>query len=205
MLNVVCVKHGSLYGADYVNNLHAAVSRHLSLPHRFVCFTDDWRGLNCQAEELPRGLSGWWNKLALFRHKLFHHPVLYFDLDTVIVGSLDQIAAYSGPFAILRDFYRPDGWQSAVMAWNGDHSHLWAKFLAAGCPGVEGGDQAWIEQQLGFEPDIWQDKLPGQFVSYKVDCFYAPPPDVARVVCFHGLPRPHDVKRKWVRDAWRTF
>ena len=37
MKNVLCIKWGSKYSADYVNNLYSMVERHLSLSHRFVC------------------------------------------------------------------------------------------------------------------------------------------------------------------------
>lgn len=39
-LNVVCVKYGTKYGADYVNKLYYGVKKHLSLPHTFTCFTE---------------------------------------------------------------------------------------------------------------------------------------------------------------------
>ena len=40
-LAVVCVKWGTKYGMDYLNNLYAAVRRNLSIPHKFYCLTDD--------------------------------------------------------------------------------------------------------------------------------------------------------------------
>lgn len=49
--------------------------------------------------------------------------VLYLDLDTVITGSLDDLAGYSGPFAALSvedmaNERRPDGLNSSVMCWD---------------------------------------------------------------------------------------
>lgn len=48
--------------------------------------------------------------------------VLYLDLDTIITGSLDDIAGYSGPFAALSvkemaNERRPAGLNSSVMSW----------------------------------------------------------------------------------------
>ena len=45
-LNVVCVKYGTKYGADYVNKLFWGVKKHLSLEHTFTCFTEDSQGLD---------------------------------------------------------------------------------------------------------------------------------------------------------------
>ena len=49
-VNVICIKWGKKYGSDYVNTLHSMVSRHLSRPFRFVCFTDDFEGINDDIE-----------------------------------------------------------------------------------------------------------------------------------------------------------
>ena len=46
MINIVCVKWGTKYGPEYVNVLRAMIKRNLSLPHRFICFTDNKTGLN---------------------------------------------------------------------------------------------------------------------------------------------------------------
>ena len=48
--NVLCIKWGSKYSADYVNKLYSMVERHLSLSHRFVCLTEDTTGLNSEIE-----------------------------------------------------------------------------------------------------------------------------------------------------------
>ena len=52
-LNVVCVKYGTKYGADYVNKLFAGVKRHLSIAHTFTCFTEDSSGLDPQIVVQP--------------------------------------------------------------------------------------------------------------------------------------------------------
>jgi hypothetical protein len=173
MLEVACVKVGTRYSAEYVNVLFDMVRRNLpaGFPGRFVCFTDDATGLDplITVREIPKDLAGrgWWAKLHLFSPAAFEKGtrVLYFDLDTVVCGPLDAIAAYQGPFAILRDAYRKDGLQSSVMAWEaGTAGRLWARWLMSGKPDIEGGDQAWIEQTLR-EYTILQDVFPDKFRS----------------------------------------
>jgi hypothetical protein len=46
MIEVVCVKYGTKYGADYVNKLYEGIEKNLTLPHRFSCFTEDSTGLD---------------------------------------------------------------------------------------------------------------------------------------------------------------
>ena len=207
-LKICCVKWGDKFGPEYVNILHDMVNRNLAVgtARDFICFTDNADGLDAGilAAPLPGDLAGWWTKLYLFRRGVFTagDRVLFMDLDTVIVGAIDDIAAYGGEFAILRDFYRPDGWQSSIMAWRGGFgAEIWDLYRKHGCPDVEGGDQAWIEHVVS-DADIWQDLLPGQFVSYKVHAREGPPAG-ARVIVFHGKPRPHEAGG-WVPQVWRV-
>ena len=41
MLNFACVYYGDKYTFPYVKNLHSMVERNLTVPHRFICFTDN--------------------------------------------------------------------------------------------------------------------------------------------------------------------
>ena len=55
----------------------------------------------------------------MFKQGLFENGsrCLFMDLDTVIVGSLAEIVKYEGKFATLRDFYFPQQYGPAVIAW----------------------------------------------------------------------------------------
>ncbi len=224
MLNVACVAvnldtYMEGHAIEAVEILYSMVRRNLQagLRGRFVVFTDDPSAFadmaGVQTKLLPTGLSGWWNKLYLFSPEAFSagERVLYFDLDTVITGSLDEIAAYDGPFAILQDVYRPKGLQSSVMAWEAGRYEIWRFWNAWGRKEPEGGDQAIIEDFLygisarawPFEFDILQLLYPTQFRSYKLDCQEFVPRGT-NVVYFHGKPRPHQIKTGWVPDVWKV-
>lgn len=208
MLNICCVRAGAAFAPAYVSILFDSVRRNLAegFEGKFVCFTDqpDVLDKGIEVRSLPDDLPGWWSKLALFRPGLFPEGerVLYLDLGNLITGRLDEIAAYDGPFAILRDFYRPDGLQSAVMAWRaGEYSEIWETFAAAGYPMDDPyGDQAWIERTQLQSAVRLQDVFPCAFVSYKQ---INGPPERASVVKFHGHPRPHEVLTGWVPEVWK--
>lgn len=214
-LIVTCVKWGDLYGSDYVNILATMVRRHVQRPTRFECFTDDAGGLDSGivARELPGDLGGWWNKLYLFKSGAFapQTRVLFLDLDTVICRSIDAVAASDTDFAILRDFYRPRGLQSAVMTWRaGEMDFVWDQWVADGCPEYSGGDQAHIEiaahRRWGHDIGahrILQNVFPGTFASFKADRLDDGPGEAA-VVCFHGQPKPHNCGAAWIASHWRT-
>ena len=197
-------------GSEYLAKLYDGIRRYMpkDIPLRCVCFTDDARTLppGVQAWDVPHGLTGWWNKLAMFRPGTFMdgERVLYFDLDTIPVDDLSDIAAYSGRFAILRDPYHPDHMGSSLMAWEaGNLDHIWTRWEDGGRPQFDPhGDQYWIET-MQPEADYWQDMFPGQAVSFKTDCWLpAKIPDGARLIYFHGNPRPHQCQARYIKELW---
>lgn len=117
-VNILCMKWGSKYGADYVNKLYSMVARNLSKPFRFICLTDDAKGLmsNIECFPIPKisvELSGperGWNKLAVFQESLYDitGDILCLDLDLIIVGSLDDLFEIEGSFLIIKDWVKSD-------------------------------------------------------------------------------------------------
>jgi hypothetical protein len=52
-VNIICMKWGDKFPSEYVNRLYAMVSRNLSIPFRFVCFTEDGSGIRNEVEIQP--------------------------------------------------------------------------------------------------------------------------------------------------------
>ena len=234
-LTVVCVKWGTKYGPEYVNRLYAGVRRHLRKRHRFVCLTDDASGLRTkdddfEVRELPKGWQGWWNKATLFDPATgLRGRVIYIDLDTVIVGSLDPIASFSGLFATLgtdnfRNERRKDGLNSSVMIFNpykgavvvdekkdgsgrstNDIVQIYERLVhfSSQIVGrtVHRFDH-WLEMNLSRVPRL-QALYPNLFVEYANDCSggRSLPPGAA-VVNFPLRPKPHEVKDPWISMHW---
>lgn len=212
MLNVVFVQTNNYQGrgAEYALRLASQVRANLKAKHRIYCITDD------AASEYPRmvckpadkRLPGWWQKIRLFQPGLFKDGsrMLFLDLDTVIVRPLDFLLDYDGDFATLHDFWRPEGLGPAVMLWRaGWGADIWNEFVAEGMPMTDPrGDQGWIENRnqgrIRHQVDILQKLYPEKFVSYKTSCTKELP-RTAHVVCFHGIPRPHEVNG-WVKPYW---
>lgn len=206
-LSVVCVRWGDKFSADYVNILYDAVRKNLDADFEFICVTDDLDAYDdgIKTIKLPDGLTGWWGKLWLFS-EVFQEQcqdrILFFDLDTIIVGDLEEIASYNGEFCILEDFYRPKGYGSGLMAWKKGFGYdIWEKWIEAGKPEVDGGDQAWIERCVQ-DADRWQHLFPDYVVSFKEHAEQWMP-DKSKIICFHGFPKPDECKDGWVPLVWR--
>lgn len=147
---------------------------------------------------------GWWSKLELFRPDLFDEPVLYLDLDTLVLGDIKPLLDYAGRFAALSDFRRPERIQTAVMAWTPSSTTEAIYERAKEDESVMSSywsDQPYIEAVMKYA-DRLQDYCGGLY-SLKVDALKGPPDD-AVLVCGHGQPRFSDPKAGWAHEAWKS-
>lgn len=194
MLRVLSVlKSGGDFDEEYVRRLYCGVEYNRGVECSFTCLSDVYNSNGIMTVPLVSGLSGWWAKLELFR---FIGPVVYFDLDTLIVGRLDElfrlILASKQTIFMLRSF-RSNQPASGVMGWNGDFRFVYEDFKQQDISRYR-GDQEYISATLahrGVQPEFIQDHFPGVY-SFKRHCQKGIPKD-ARIVCFHGRPRPKDV------------
>lgn len=246
---VMCMKWGTLYPSVYVNVLYRAVRAHLSGSHRFVCLTDDPEGLDPAIESypippLPLRPQDWqhgaWPKLGVFVPELhgLKGRALFIDLDSVIVGSLDCFFEEPGRLVVLDggDNWRPgsDGRAKPLVATGifaftlgslGDivteferdpRAHvarhvLEQAFVAEMVPDVAFWPSHWV---LSFKRHLRQ--------PLGLDRLRPPrrPPNDARVIAFHGEPRPIALAKggtwakfpragrgpvDWVRDYWQEY
>lgn len=208
MLTIACVENQNYEGRgrEYVRNLRSMVARHLTLPHEFVCLSDHPERLGVDAIRAPGHTPGWWAKLALFQPNLFRFGtrIVYFDLDTVIVGNIDKLCRWDGIFGTLRPFRGSGGTlSSGVMSWvAGFGEPIWTKWVESGRPKHPHGDDHWIFEMYPRAASL-QSAVPGMIVSYKFHKCQSGPPEGASVVCFARRPKPHDCGAKWVAEAWR--
>ncbi|WP_299823396.1 glycosyl transferase [uncultured Jannaschia sp.] len=105
---ILCIKWGNRYSPDYVNRLYGMVARNITPPFTFTVLTDDAHGLRPEVRhapipdvgvEMPHGVPGKWPKAALWANELsdLKGPVLFVDLDVVILRSLDEFFDYGNP------------------------------------------------------------------------------------------------------------
>lgn len=221
--NVVCMKWGTLYDSRYVNHLYRAVRRNLSLPHRFICLTDDASGIDDGVECYPlpsMGLSaarlkhGGFQKIGIFKRDLhdLRGVCLFLDLDVVIVGSLDDFFAIK-PHELVavqewrkaRDYillWRKRGANTSVFAFHcGEQCQIYDEFMAHQ---EENFRRFRIEQYVVTHYARHLRYWDGAWVrSFKRDCMptiscrplvRAPRlPLDARIVAFHGVPNPAEL------------
>jgi hypothetical protein len=220
-VNIVCLKWGSKYPSDYVNRLYGMVQRTLTLPHRFVCVTDDRSGLHPAIEVRPienEDLSGWWHKVALFKPRFYDlaGTALFLDLDTVIIEGLDNFFLLPGDVCMITD-WSPSHHNSAIFRLElGSHPEVWERFAAdhRRLTSRLKGDQDWFTETLpeavGWPPG-WIKSYKQHLVPASSETTASLPPGTL-IVAFHGRPHPHEVKdaacgewkhAPWINEFWK--
>lgn len=172
---VVCLKWGTKYNANYVNNLYNMVKRNCTLDYEFVCFTDDKSGINpeIRTEPIPqipgmKGAIGWWYKPMFFNSKFpIRGTLLYFDLDVIIFRNIDKLFTHKpGEFLICRDFNRfmiknYQKFNSSVFRLDtGQHRNVYDEFVRNPSVPIRRwhGDQDWIRACIKKDFDFWPDE-----------------------------------------------
>ena len=195
-VNVLCLKWGTCYGPEYVNRLYAGGKRNLLRPFRFVCVTDDPRGLvdGVEAVPFPDAPPGWgygWPnifvKLMVFRDGFadLEGPTLFLDIDQIIVGGLDPFFDYKpGKFCIIRNWLEwrkrifkglPKIGNSSCFRFEaGKMGHVYKKFLSEMDVAVQRKffrtEQAYMTHAVGLGNIDW---WPADWVqSFKRSCMY---------------------------------
>lgn len=160
MIEVVCFKYRprrpyrSTFGPQTVHTLRNMVRRHLSLPHRFSCITDDSTGLDDDIRVIPiwddyadvRNPSlmngpSCYRRLKLFSQEartLIGERILCLDLDMVITADItslidvpDDLVMADGitlekDSHITKPFCRYNG--SMMLLTAGAHTQVWQEF-----------------------------------------------------------------------------
>jgi len=225
---VLCMKWGTIYPAEYVNVLYNACRRNITDEFRFVCLTNEPDGIHSDVEVFPIpdiGLDEWhyyngaWPKLGVFKSDLYGLTgrALFIDLDTVLLGKIDVF--FEIPGALVAIDSRPWRYKSgaartmsSIFSFDlGSLNFIIDLILTERDLIIE---KYKIEQDYlhGVVPQIayWPQHL---IVSFKYhvrqpllkDRFFPPkrPSNTAKVLVFHGQPRPIDLidppKGNWDR------
>lgn len=213
-MKIVCVyATGGDFDAEYVEKLYDSINYYTHIP--FVCITDsDDVPRHIPQEPLEYGFGGWWSKMEMFKKR--DTDILYFDLDTIITGSIDLMIEHCRgirPF-MLSDFYRPERLASGIMYIPVNIQELIFKDFCHhpyGIMNIFRGDQDYIEDLFRYyKVDVcrWDEWLGKDYIcSYKAHVLKQYPNsmkpldiDVTKsvIVCYHGKPRPKDT-------GWKVY
>lgn len=192
-------------------------------PFESVCLTDAKYIDGVKTAPLLYDFPGWWSKLELFNP---NHPVLgkqdllYFDIDVVVTGDLQELMNEAKNFTMLSGLSYTNQCNSSIMYIPCEiKEFVWNSFMVNPQKHMDEcntpecwGDQGFLSKIT--QPQQWQHLLPNRIFSYKVDIAQPSmlgyealrsngkhlgiPPKDAIVVCFHGYPSPWKTGLPWV-------
>lgn len=220
--NILCMKWGTKFGPEYVNRLFRMVERNVTVPYRFVCFTDDSSGIDYRVEtkSLPAFIEldknapeRGWRKLSVLRASLgdLTGKALFLDLDIVIRSNIDCFFQKNGKFLIVKDWDFPNdiiGNSSVFRFEIGSLSDVLDEFERNSSEIFEKyrNEQAYLSyavHRMGLLR-YWDD---GWCVSFKRNCLRNWPvcyfktaidPANAKIIVFHGKPTPDQAYKGYV-------
>lgn len=215
------------YSARHVNTLRNMLERHVRIPHRLVCVTDQADYIDSRIEVIPlwdhcRYLGGCYNRLWVFSEEAreyFGDRFCCIDLDCVLVNDCTSIFDRSEDFVInsynpmIYNEYSPrfkgidQHYNGGLFMMNaGCRASVWGEFDYETVPPlmiedqrVVGSDQAWIRYHLGKREARWGN-AEGVFEARQVGRHL--PPE-AKLVMFAGKRDPSTYPFPWVREHWR--
>jgi len=136
MISVYCVNWGTKYSREFTTTLKESLQEHLTVPHKFICYTDN----PIEEYDVPVKypyLRGVWHKLALLENK---GDSLFFDMDIKINSNIDFLCKDFDKFSVLdstpwKGANDPTVFRmtqntmvnSSVMRWS-NHAHIFEKF-----------------------------------------------------------------------------
>lgn len=219
-VNIICMKWGTLYGADYVNKLYHSVKRHLKREFLFHCCTENSHDLDPEIRIIPfpenPGMNRWPDvlaKLTVFRDGFgnLQGTTLFLDLDVVIMRDIDDFFTYKpGEFCMIHNWVsglrrltrnRPAVGNSSIFRFEaGKSNHVYETFIReidrAANLSIFNTEQAFMTyamKNVSWWPEDWT-------CSYKRHCkpffplnlFTAPSPPNCKILVFHGSPDPEE-------------
>lgn len=208
------------YTAKHVNVLRSMLERHVHLPHRLVCVTDDPAGIDPRVEIVPlwdkcRALGGCYNRLWVFSKEageLFGQRFVCIDLDVVLVRDCTPLFDRPEDFVInaynpVREGENDQHYNGGLFMMNaGARASVWEQFdpqttpaVVQADPRVIGTDQAWIRLHLGRGEARWTN-ADGVYEARQVRHVL---PENARLVLFAGKRDPSRFPYQWIREHWR--
>lgn len=225
-LSVICWKWKSdpvaryQYTAADVNKLYAMFARNYSLPFKFFCVTDETAGIRSEVQTYPSWTEpnvtlsnarkpNCYRRLKIFTTwaaKEFGPRILSIDLDCVILSDITLLFDEDVNFKAWNMQGVP--YQGGLVLHRpGTMTEVWDKFNPISSPrraaGYIGSDQAWMSYIIPAGRPVWTPRKDHVY-SYKAHIRKYPELiEKARIVFFHGVPKPHDVDAKWIKQHWR--
>lgn len=183
------------YTNEWAAKLFSGFRRNLSVPHRFVLFTDMRRNLPkdiTQIVEPDLGVNGYGDCTRPFR---LNQPMILLGLDSLVIANVDKLARWCldnpGKLALPKHPFEEYSINGVVL-WGGHNPRIYDDWRGE-------NDMDWIRT---FPHERIDELWPGKVVSYRA---HVRPNGVgkARIVYFHGRLKFNELlKDPFIKAHW---
>ena len=218
------------YCLEDVNKLYRGVKRNTALPFEFILYAGPEAQKPGKLDGLEKGIivipstyQSWWVGMQGAdpdnRPWIKTDSIFGLGLDCVIVGSLDDLLTYPSNYASMRgwpshypidDARKNDCNLEVVLIRNNADRPIWEEYFRMGKPQWDHSKppenrvwpmcaQGWINETKSMKVDLFPENW---VCSYKYQVLRKGLPADARIVSFHGKPKPKDVDDNFVKENW---
>lgn len=185
------------YSEEWANKLYRGFKRNLTVPFRFVCFTDRERKFREPIEQMPLERRPITYGACVEPFKL-DEAMIFTGLDTIVTGNCDKFAIWClehpGQLALPKHPFEEFSINGVVFCGKG------LRRIYDTWDG-QANDMAWMR---AFPHRRIDELWPGKVVSYRGHVVKGCPMNKVRICYFHGRAKPHELTHlPWVRECWR--
>ena len=214
---------------EHVTTLARMIKRTLSIPHRFICISDEVEGFGPDVEVMktppaaaalgalasPEGarFPSCYRRLWTFSQEatVLGERVFLIDIDLVVLKDMAPLLNRTEDFVGWRPkahWGKPNRLGGGMyLLKTGSRPFVFRDFHGAPsiqqakAAGYRGSDQAWISFNLGRRAVVWPNTA-GLYSIRDMKNGLAPLPKDAVAVQFNGPQKPWSSKLPWVREHW---
>lgn len=219
----------SLYCLEDVNRLYRMLKKHTDIPFYFNLYAGPEAqkpgkldGIDANVHVVKSELPSWWAGMKALEpdaNEIKTKSFITLGLDIVICGCLDPIIHFPSSFAAMKDWpshHCAPGDEKhvnceVVLYRNGSHERIWREYCRVGKPTWDmltpPASRVWPFCQQGWlnsrPQPLHVDIFPEEWCcSYKLMVLEKGLPKDAKIVSFHGHPKPGEVQEQWVKENW---
>ncbi len=201
---VMALRHGGSFGRRDVALLAHHIHRTSDVS--LYCLTDKALDVDGVTDiHMEYAWPRWWCRMELYApHMKYLRPFLFVDLDTIVLGSLNELAEAipdKDMYVPLEDFYQ-GGKLATGLLWmplnNKKVNKVWLAWHRAGFPAGSSRMDYFLRKHI--KADVFWQQITDKVKDFKPRSrVLLKDPGGASVVCLHGRPSIWDADLEWVK------
>lgn len=205
---------------EYLTKMRNMLQRNVTIPYEFVCLTSRPDLKIDGIKMMPLYCFSRYNnlpKLSLFNPRYNFKRMFAIDLDVIILKNIDHMLTLNSEICVRSAFkskklWKPDGDLQLIDMTKKRRYEIWnfitrnKRKIEKETRGKERRFYDYYSKTLFPNIKFFQKEFPGEIKSFKQHKINHTKivPDEAKIVTFHGKPKPHECmdEQLWLENYW---